>query len=129
MKIKFSQKILNAGGEIVKNLSVETRRQSQTEYAIGAESALIFDRGNARVFAAFEIERAHASEADAAAFAATHAHELSLMSPATLAFDAESPRKTIEFEDAALAKLRVDADAASTNARYEFAARYPKDAQ
>lgn len=56
-------------------------RRSQTEYTIDADEAKIFDRGNTKTTLAFEIERAHGSEADAEKFAVGHASEIAALSP------------------------------------------------
>lgn len=124
MKIFYSHTLLNAGSEMPKSLAVETRRRTQTEYAIDSAQAKIFDRGNSRVLVSFALERAHKSESAADEFAAMHAASLGALAPATLAFELDGSAK-IEFENASPVKIKTETDKLITTVRYEFSAQKP----
>lgn len=124
MKIFYSNIPLNGGSETPKSLAVETRRRTQTEYAIDSAEAKFFDRGNSRVSVSFTLERAHKSEGAADEFAAMHAATLGALAPATLAFELDNSAK-IEFENASPAKIKTETDKLITTVRYEFSAQKP----
>ena len=126
MKIKFADTTIANAGEFPKSLSLETRRRSQTEYTIDADEAKIFDRGNTKTTLAFEIERAHGSEAAAEKFAVGHASEISALSPATLVFEHSDGSKTV-FESAVVLKIKTEYEKLVSNTRYEFSAGKPKE--
>lgn len=128
MKIKFADTNLANDGEFPKSLSLETRRRSQTEYTIDADEAKIFDRGNTKTTLAFEIERAHGSEADAEKFAVGHASEIAALSPAALVFEYADGSKTT-FENAVVSKIKTEYEKLVSNTRYEFSAGKPKEQQ
>ena len=127
MKIEFAQTTINRNGEIPKSFSIETRRKSQTEFPLQSASARIFDRGNAKICAAFTIERSHSDVDSAAYFAATHAAELGNLSPTNLSFSFGNNGGKTEFENAVLSKIKIDANEILTTAQYEFYANKPKE--
>lgn len=124
MKIFYSDIRLNGGSEMPKSLAVETRRRTQTEYAIDSAEAKIFDRGNSRVSVSFALERAHKSECAADEFAAMHAASLGALAPATLTFELDDSAK-IEFRNATPVKIKTESDKLMTTVRYEFSAQKP----
>ena len=119
MKIYISQKLLNSLGETPKSLSVEMRRQTQTEYALESNYARIFGRGNARTAVAFTVERAHASEEAARIFSLKHSAELDAENNTELEF-AEDGFATLRLKDAVISKVKTDTDGIITNTKYEF---------
>ena len=123
MKINISQTPLNANGEEPKNLLVRTKRATKTEAAINSANALVFDRGNSSVTATFEIERAHPTPGDAEVFALSHAAQIEAMLPADLEFCAPETGKAVSLPDCALSEIRISANGAITNSKYEFKAR------
>lgn len=123
MKISVSQTPLNAGGEEPKNLIVRTKRAAKTESAINSANALVFDRGNSSVTATFEIERAHPSPGEAGIFALSHAAQIEALLPADLEFSAPKTGGKISLSECALSEIRVSANGAITNSKYEFKAR------
>lgn len=123
MKINISQTPLNANGEEPKNLLVRTKRATKTEAAINSANALVFDRGNSSVTATFEIERAHPTPGDAEVFALSHAAQIEAMLPADLEFCAPETGKAVSLSECALSEIRISANGAITNSKYEFKAR------
>lgn len=119
MKIYISHQCLNPKGETPKSVSVEMRRLNQTEYALESAFAHVFDRGNAQTMVSFTIERSHMSEADAEAFALSHAAETAAQRPLALSFECESGR-TFSLANAAASKIKTETSGLITTTRYEF---------
>ena len=125
MKITLNGLELNPNGEIPKNFSIETSRQIQTEYALSSGMAKVFDRGNVKTLAQFEIERAHASEAQAQMFALKHAAQVSEKSAGEIDFNVPGgmfSNRTIRFKSAFPSKIKIQIDGLVTNTLYEFVA-------
>ena len=110
MKITLNGLELNPNGEIPKNFSIETSRQIQTEYALSSGMAKVFDRGNVKTLAQFEIERSHASEAQAQMFALKHAAQVSEKSAGEIDFNVPGgmfSNRTIRFKSAFPSKIKI----------------------
>lgn len=121
MTISFSGKILNESAQTPKRLWVETKNLVSAEYAIDAPAAVITQRRNAKTYAAFEIERCHASEADAAAFALSHAAELNLNLGGLLKIsDDDRPDADTAFDDAVLISVKTEVSGLCTDTKYQF---------
>ncbi len=126
MKIEFSDNILNPNGESIKNLIVETRRISQTEFPINSQSAKLFDRKNSRTTVSFAVERAHSNEIEAIAFSTTHANSLSKFTPAYLTFLSDNNKENVRFPNATPSKIKIENDGIITIAIYEFLTESPQ---
>lgn len=125
MKITLNGLELNPNGEIPKNFSIETSRQIQTEYALSSGMAKVFDRGNVKTLAQFEIERSHVSEAQAQMFALKHAAQVSEKSAGEIDFNVPGGmflNRTIRFKSAFPSKIKIQIDGLVTNTLYEFVA-------
>ena len=125
MKITLDSLVLNPNGKIPKNFSIETQRQIQTEYALSSRLARVFDRGNTKILAQFEIERSHSSDSDAQMFALKHPAEISEHSDGKIDFtvpDGTLSKKTLRLKSAFPSKVKTQIDGLVTNTRYEFVA-------
>jgi len=121
MTISFSGKTLNENAQTPKRLSVETKNLVSAEYAIDAPAAVITQRRNAKTYAAFEIERCHGSETEAAEFALSHAAELNLNLGGLLKFsDDDRPEADISIDDAVLISVKTEVAGLCTDTKYQF---------
>lgn len=125
MKITVNGIELNPNGEVPKNFSIETSRQIQTEYALSSAAAKVFDRGNSKILAQFEIERSHPSEGGAQLFALKHAAHLSENSAGQIDFMLPAglfSKKTVRLKSAFPSKIKTQIDGLVTSTHYEFVA-------
>lgn len=121
MTISFSGKILNENAQTPKRFWLETKNLVSAEYAIDAPAAVITQRRNAKTYATFEIERCHASEADAAAFTLSHAAELNLSLGGLLKIsDDDRPESSISVDDAVLISVKTEVSGLCTETKYQF---------
>ena len=120
MKIYISQTLLNDAGETPKSLTVEMRRQTQTEYALASPFAHVFDRGNARTLISFSIERSHASESEAERFAIAHAAQTDAAAPFALEFSGDGDFPKLRLSDATASKIKTELNDVITLTKYEF---------
>ena len=67
MKIYFGELALNDGSQPLKSFEVSAKNSVSSLFAIGAENAIARQNLNTRTTVEFEIERAHASDAEAGA--------------------------------------------------------------
>lgn len=122
MKIKFSTILLNENSELPKDITIETKRQAQTEFPINSENAKIFDRKNLRINISFVIERSHANEEIAQLFALEHGIKISQQSPAILEFIGDNEVSAICFTSTSATKIKTENNALITSTKYEFIA-------
>lgn len=122
MKIKFSTILLNENSEFPKDITIETKRQTQTEFPIDAENVKIFDRKNLRVSISFIIERTHSTEEHARIFAFEHSINISKLSPANLEFIGDKADLLAMFKSAFPVKIKIENNALITSTKYEFIA-------
>lgn len=122
MKIKFSNIVLNENSELPKDIAIQTRRLTQTEFPIEADNAKIFDRKNLRINISFVIERSHCNEESARIFALEHAINLSAVSSANLEFIDDNKHLCTRFKSALPIKIKSENNALITSTKYEFVA-------
>ena len=122
MKIKFASILLNENSELPKDITIETRRQAQTEFPIDSQNIKIFDRKNQRINVSFVIERTHNSEDHARFFALTHSVKISQQEPAILEFFEDCKPCLVRFNSAIPTRIKTENNALITSTRYEFVA-------
>lgn len=121
MKIYFGDTALNDGSQPLKSFEVSAKNSVSSLFAIGAENAITRQNLNTRTTVEFEIERAHASDAEAAEFAARHAAQLNAQAAQTAKFagdDGGAP--FLELGCAALNSVKTRAQNMSTTAKYSI---------
>lgn len=125
MKIYLNSVCLNPNGEATAKLSFEVRRKTQSEYAIASKYSHIFDRGNSKITASFEIERSHSSEMEAQSFAISHSAFVGEQSECMLVFElgtSGDDKKDFGLVSAAASKVKTELDGVVSRTAYEFIA-------
>ena len=118
MRIKFAKILLNENFELPKDIAIETRRLTQTEFPIDASNAKIFDRKNLRINITFSIERTHTTEESARFFALEHSVNISTLSPEILEFIEENKGTTTQFISAYPIKIKSENNLLTTLTKY-----------
>ncbi len=119
MKIYFDNILLNEDEQPVKSFVVNSANLTSSEYAIGAQSAIIRQNKNSRISLNFEIQHAHQSESDAAIFALEHCTNLNCASTGTLRI-IEQARQKYSLNNAVLDSIKITTAGHTTTAKYEF---------
>ena len=122
MKIKFASILLNENSELPKDITIETRRHTQTEFPIDSQNIKIFDRKNQRINVSFVIERTHKNEDQARIFALTHSAKISHQQPAILEFFSDYKVNPVRFNSAIPTRIKTENNALITSTKYEFIA-------